>query len=98
MSIDNSTVRKVANLARIKLDDQSSEERLKEELNKILGWIDELKKVDTSNVKPLTHVIDDCNVVREDSAGTCIENKKFIDNCPDSFGQYIKVPRILDKD
>ena len=48
MSIDNSTVRKVAKLARIKLDDQSSEERLKEELNKILGWIDELKKVDTS--------------------------------------------------
>ena len=59
MSIDNSTVRKVAKLARIKINDHSSEERLKVELNNILGWIDELKKVDTSNTKPMLSVFNE---------------------------------------
>ena len=45
MSIDNSTVKKVAKLARIKIE-KSEEENLKVELNNILDWVDKLKKVD----------------------------------------------------
>jgi len=37
------------------------------------------------------------NVTREDVITECISNKEFLDNCPDSFGQYIKVPKVLDK-
>ena len=50
MSIDNSTVKKVAKLARIKIDPKE-EHNLKCELNNILGWVDKLQKVDTKNYR-----------------------------------------------
>ena len=71
MSIDNSTVRKVAKLARIKINDHSSEERLKVELNNILGWIDELKTVATSNTKPMLSVFNESMPQREDFPNKC---------------------------
>ena len=46
MTIDNSIVRKVGKLAKIKIK-ESEENKLLDELNNILGWVDELKKVDT---------------------------------------------------
>ena len=49
MSIDNSTVKKVAKLARIKIDPKE-EHSLKCELNNILEWVDKLQKVDTKKV------------------------------------------------
>ena len=44
MSIDNSIVRKVGKLAKIKIK-ESEENKLLDELNNILGWVDELKKL-----------------------------------------------------
>ena len=44
MSIDNSTVKKVAKLARIEINEEE-ETTLIAELNNILGWVDELKQV-----------------------------------------------------
>ena len=44
MSIDNSIVRKVGKLAKIKIK-ESEENKLLGELNNILGWVDELKKL-----------------------------------------------------
>ena len=49
MSIDNSTVKKVAKLARLKVD-ANEEQNLKNELNNILEWVDKLQKVDTENI------------------------------------------------
>ena len=46
MTIDNSIVKKVGKLAKIKIK-ESEEKKLIDELNNILGWVDELKKVDT---------------------------------------------------
>ena len=44
MPIDNETVKKVAKLAKIKIS-ETEETKLIVELNNILGWVDELKKV-----------------------------------------------------
>ena len=52
MSIDNQTVRKVSKLAKIKINEKE-ETKLIEELNNILGWVDELKKVDTEKIEPM---------------------------------------------
>ena len=52
MSIDNSTVKKVAKLARIEINEEE-ETTLITELNNILGWVDELKQVNTDSVEPM---------------------------------------------
>ena len=58
MSIDNQTVRKVSKLAKIKINEKE-ETKLIEELNNILGWVDELKKVDTEKIEPMLSVFNE---------------------------------------
>ena len=56
MSVDAATVKRVAHLARIRIDDDRSAV-MAEELSKILGWVEMLGEVDTDGVEPLAAVI-----------------------------------------
>jgi len=100
MANKNITIDEVKHIAKLsKLDIPDDQlDYYASEINKILDYFKIISEVDTSNVEPLTHITGEYNVVREDIVDECIENKKFIDNCPESFGQYIKVPKVLDKD
>ena len=51
MSLDKGTVKRVAQLARLRLDDEQLE-KTAEELNKIFTWIEQLDEVDVSNTEP----------------------------------------------
>lgn len=55
MAIDNQTVKKVAFLSRLRVEDEKIESA-KDEFNKILQWIDELNELNTDNVEPLISV------------------------------------------
>ena len=55
MSVDNETVRKVAFLARLKVEPEKLEET-KIEFNNILEWVEKLGEVNTDNVEPLVDV------------------------------------------
>jgi aspartyl-tRNA(Asn)/glutamyl-tRNA(Gln) amidotransferase subunit C len=52
MSLDTATVRRIASLARIRLE-EAEVERMRLELNGILGWIEQLQAVDTEGVEPM---------------------------------------------
>ena len=56
MAIDKETVKKVAFLSRLKIDDDKIE-AAEQEFNKILSWIEQLNEVDTDNVEPLVSVV-----------------------------------------
>ena len=66
MSIDSSTVKKVASLARIAVSDEEAE-RLVPELNNILGWVEQLGEVDVTGVEPMTAVIPNALRLRDDA-------------------------------
>ena len=65
MAIDNTIVKKVGKLAKIKIE-QSEEKKLIQELNNILDWVDELKQVDTKGVEPMLSVFNESMKMRED--------------------------------
>ena len=65
MSIDKNQVKKVAKLSRISLDD-SKLESLSKDLVSILNFVDQLNKLDTSKVIPLSSVLDKTLVPRND--------------------------------
>ena len=56
------------------------------------------KYYNTSKIEEMSRAVDLKNVVRDDNAEESIDKKDVLDNCPDVFGNYIKVPKILDKD
>ncbi len=95
MSIDNSTVKKVAKLARIEINEEE-ETILITELNNILGWVDELKQVDTDNVEPMLSVFNESMQMREDKAESNFDNKQILDNSPESNSGFFVVPKVVE--
>lgn len=83
--IKKEEVKHVAKLARLDLTEKETE-KFQKELSLILGYIDKLKKVDVSKVKPTSHPQEVENITRKDEALKF--NKKLIDG-------YLKVKRIL---
>ncbi len=95
MSIDNSTVKKVATLARIEIK-KDEESKLIEELNNILGWVDELKKVDTENVEPMLSVFNESMNMREDKSESNYNNDQILKNSPNSNAGFFVVPKVIE--
>ena len=95
MSIDNSTVKKVAKLARIEINEEE-ETTLIAELNNILGWVDELKKVDTDSVEPMLSVFNESMQMREDEAESNFDNSQILDNSPESNSGFFVVPKVVE--
>ena len=95
MSIDNSTVKKVAKLARIEINEEE-ETTLITELNNILGWVDELKQVNTDSVEPLLSVFNESMQMREDKAESNFDNNQILDNSPESTSGFFVVPKVVE--
>ena len=94
MSITVDEIKHIAKLARIEL---SEAELLKfqGDLNKVLGYIEVLKTVDTEGVEPLASVTGLQNVWREDVAEDSGLQKQLIDNAPSKSGRFIKVKKVF---
>lgn len=100
MSVDKATVAKIASLARIKMDDAALE-RLAPELNKILGFVDQLGEVDTSEVEPMTAVIPNTLRLRDDVVdadpltGGGVRDK-VLANAPAAEHGFFGVPKVIE--
>ena len=95
MSIDNSTVKKVAKLARLKVD-AKEEQNLKNELNNILEWVDKLQKVDTENIDPMLSVSNELMSMREDMVTSKLDNKQILSNAPEKKAGFFVVPKVVE--
>ena len=95
MSIDNSTVKKVAKLARLKVD-AKEEQNLKNELNNILEWVDKLQKVDTKNIAPMLSVSNEPMPMREDIVTSKLDNKQILSNAPEKKAGFFVVPKVVE--
>ncbi|UIP06567.1 Asp-tRNA(Asn)/Glu-tRNA(Gln) amidotransferase subunit GatC [Erythrobacter sp. SDW2] len=100
MSVDKATVAKIASLARIKLDDAALE-RMAPELNKILGFVEQLGEVDTSEVEPMTAVIPNTLRLRDDVVdadpltGGGVRDK-VLANAPAAEHGFFGVPKVIE--
>ena len=95
MSIDNQTVRKVSKLAKIKINEKE-ETKLIEELNNILGWVDELKKVDTEQIEPMLSVFNESMTMRKDEVSSEISDELVLKNAPESKSGFFVVPKVIE--
>ena len=94
MSIDNSVVKKIANLSKINLSEKESE-NLKHELNKILDWVDDLKKVDTNMVEPMLSVFNENIKMREDKVEPT-KTDEILSNAPEKKENFFVVPKVIE--
>ncbi|MDR8394062.1 Asp-tRNA(Asn)/Glu-tRNA(Gln) amidotransferase subunit GatC [Aliifodinibius sp. S!AR15-10] len=95
MSVTKDDVQYIAHLARLQVSDKEAE-GLKEDMNKILDYMDDLSEVDTSDVEPLEHVTDLEYRLREDEAKEPVDHEDALKNAPDADTDYFRVPRVID--
>jgi aspartyl-tRNA(Asn)/glutamyl-tRNA(Gln) amidotransferase subunit C len=95
MSVDTATVRKIASLARIRIDDAQAD-ALVPELNNILGWIEQLGEVDVSGVEPMTAVIPNRLRLREDVVTDGDVRDRVLANAPQAEHGFFTVPKVIE--
>jgi len=96
MSVTKDEIQYVANLARLHLQDDEAE-NLKEDMNKILGYMEKLRELDTSDVEPLEHVSDvTSSKFREDKAKEPLSHEEALKNAPNADSDYFRVPRVIE--
>lgn len=95
MSMDEQTVRKVARLANIEIQDNHIE-KIGKELSGILDWVEMLGEVDTDNVEPLANVVNIDLTLRKDEVtdGACAD--KVLANAPEETQGFFVVPKVVE--
>jgi len=95
MSVDAVTVRKIAHLARIKVND-ADVPHLQQELNAILTFVEQLSAVDVEGVEPLTSVMPMPMAKREDVVTDGGIPDAIVGNAPVSEDRFFVVPKVVE--
>lgn len=94
--IDKRTVEKIAELSKLEFD-ENGKAAIADDLNRILGFIDQLEALDTQSVEPLIFMNESYNILREDIAVETITHEEALKNAPEKDSDYFRVPKVLNK-
>ncbi|MEK9860853.1 MAG: Asp-tRNA(Asn)/Glu-tRNA(Gln) amidotransferase subunit GatC [Alphaproteobacteria bacterium] len=95
MSVDKTTVSRVARLARINIDDDRLEP-MAQELSSIMNWIEQLNEVDTDAVEPLASVTGHALPMRDDVVTDGEMADQIVQNAPESMSGFFVVPKVVE--
>ncbi|MFN7175773.1 MAG: Asp-tRNA(Asn)/Glu-tRNA(Gln) amidotransferase subunit GatC [Thermaurantiacus sp.] len=95
MSVDEKTVRRIAHLARLALDD-SEVGKLAVESSKILEWVEVLGQVETEGVAPMAAVIPKPHVLRADTVTDGGHRDALLANAPRAMHGFFAVPKVIE--
>jgi aspartyl-tRNA(Asn)/glutamyl-tRNA(Gln) amidotransferase subunit C len=94
--ISQAEVEHVARLARLALSEAETA-RMRGQLDAILGYVEQLRRIDTRDVPPTDHVLPLANVMREDEVRPSYPAEAMLANAPDRTDSAFRVPRILEE-
>lgn len=95
MSVDTDTVRRVAKLARIAVEEKDLEP-LAGELNGILDWVEQLNEVNVDGVEPMTSVTPMTLPQRADGVTDGDKQADILGNAPDAREGFFAVPKVVE--
>ncbi len=95
MSVDKDTVRRIARLARLALDEERVEPMVNE-LNGIFAWVEQLGEVNVDGVEPMTSVVAQTLKMREDKVTAGGDAAAIIANAPMSEDNFFVVPKVVE--
>ena len=95
-TVDRDEVLKIAVLAKLHL----SEEQVSlytDQINEILEYMKQLNELDTEDMEPLSHVLDQINMTRPDEEKASLSRDEALRNAPETDGEYFIVPNVIEK-
>lgn len=95
MAIDADTVRKVARLARIRIEEDQLQP-MAQELSGIMAWIEQLAEVNTDDVEPMTSCVAVKLPMREDVVTDGGKREAVLANAPKADRGFFVVPKVVE--
>lgn len=92
--IDDETMENVCILAKLSLSDEEKE-KAKEDMQKMLDYVEKLDELDTENVEPLSHIFGDSNVFRDDVVTNGDDKEAMLANAPKAKEWQYQVPKTI---
>jgi aspartyl-tRNA(Asn)/glutamyl-tRNA(Gln) amidotransferase subunit C len=96
MIVNDALIEKLAHLSRLEFADEEKEV-IKNDLEKMIGFIDKLNELDTTGVAPLLHMSDNVNILRSDTVKGEVSRKDVFRNAPVHDEEFFKVPKVIKK-
>ena len=92
--INDETIEYIGILAKLELSAEEKE-KAKQDMARMIEYIDKLKELDTTGIEPVSHIVKQQNVFREDVVTNGDEHEKTLKNAPEEKNNMFKVPKIL---
>ena len=96
MQVDDALIDKLSRLSMLEFDD-AGRGQIKSDLEKMIGFIDQLKELDTTGVEPLLHMSGEINALREDIPGNMLSREEALQNAPLHDETFFLVPKAIKK-
>ena len=95
MKLTREEIQRIASLARLRFTPKE-EERLTEQLDNILRYMEKLNQLDTSRIEPFTHAANTKNPMREDAITNEPNADVLLANAPVQENHFFQVPKIIE--
>jgi aspartyl-tRNA(Asn)/glutamyl-tRNA(Gln) amidotransferase subunit C len=95
MALTREEVEHVALLGRLELDEQEID-RFTQQLNSVLEYFEQLRKIETEGVPPTSHVIPLTNVMRGDEPAPSLPVEDILANAPSRIAETFRVPKVVE--
>ncbi|MBI3123709.1 MAG: Asp-tRNA(Asn)/Glu-tRNA(Gln) amidotransferase subunit GatC [Ignavibacteriales bacterium] len=96
MSVTRKDVEYIASLSKLKFEENELD-NFTHQLNDILAYVEKLNELDTENVEPLSHPVENKNVFREDELKPSISTEEALKNSPSKTEEFFRVPKVINQ-
>jgi aspartyl-tRNA(Asn)/glutamyl-tRNA(Gln) amidotransferase subunit C len=96
MEINDTTIDKLAELSRLEFNGLEREQ-IRQNLQNMIAFVNQLSEIDTTQVQPLVHVTDGYNVLRDDVAEVHVNKEEALSNAPLRDSDFFKIPKVVNK-
>ena len=93
--MDKKTVTTISYLSRLKIDDEK-EDKIINDLDNIIAFVDQLNDADTNNIEPLSNPLEKTAKTRKDNVTAKNLKKELLEIAPSSNEDYFLVPRVVE--
>ena len=95
MAVDRETVRRIARLARLAVDEDQTA-AMEAELNALLTWVEQLQEVDVEGVPPMASVVEQRLKMRDDVVTDGGYAQDLMLNAPQPEDHFFVVPKVVE--
>ena len=96
MEVNDALIDNLSNLARLEFN-AAEKEAIKNDLQKMISFVEKLGELDTTGVEPLLHMSPEINVLRDDTLTGSVSREEALSVAPATDGTYFKVPKVIRK-